>query len=101
MTNVDCDVRYCDFYLGSVAPGGYVWIFPKGEGLANVGIGVQLSQIHGTAEAKQLPRPLDREAPRVREGEDDRRRRRRRLDLRRRSSRRSRTGSCSSATPPG
>ncbi|MGD0044316.1 MAG: hypothetical protein ABSE84_28580, partial [Isosphaeraceae bacterium] len=39
MTNVDCDVRYCDFYLGEVAPGGYVWVFPKAEGLANVGIG--------------------------------------------------------------
>ena len=52
MTRVDCDVRYCDFYLGSVAPGGYVWIFPKGEGLANVGIGVQLSKIKGMAEAK-------------------------------------------------
>jgi digeranylgeranylglycerophospholipid reductase len=45
MTNVDCDVRYCDFYLGKVAPGGYVWIFPKAEGLANVGIGVQLSKV--------------------------------------------------------
>ncbi len=53
MTNVDCDVRYCDFYLGTVAPGGYVWIFPKAEGLANVGIGVQLSQISSTAEARK------------------------------------------------
>ncbi|HTT26756.1 MAG TPA: NAD(P)/FAD-dependent oxidoreductase [Thermoplasmata archaeon] len=53
MTNVDCDVRYCDFYLGKVAPGGYVWIFPKAEGLANVGIGVQLSQITGMAEARK------------------------------------------------
>ncbi|MDE1821848.1 MAG: NAD(P)/FAD-dependent oxidoreductase [Euryarchaeota archaeon] len=52
MTNVDCDPRYCDFYLGKVAPGGYVWIFPKGEGLANVGIGVQVSQIKNAAEAK-------------------------------------------------
>ncbi|HZY69867.1 MAG TPA: NAD(P)/FAD-dependent oxidoreductase [Thermoplasmata archaeon] len=52
MTNVDCDVRYCDFFLGKCAPGGYVWIFPKGEGLANVGIGVQVSQIKTTAEAK-------------------------------------------------
>jgi digeranylgeranylglycerophospholipid reductase len=52
MTNVDCDVRYCDFYLGKVAPGGYVWIFPKGESLANVGIGVQVSQIKSMAEAK-------------------------------------------------
>jgi digeranylgeranylglycerophospholipid reductase len=53
MTNVDCDVRYCDFYLGKVAPGGYVWIFPKADGLANVGIGVQLSQITGMAEARK------------------------------------------------
>ncbi|MCI4357612.1 MAG: NAD(P)/FAD-dependent oxidoreductase [Thermoplasmata archaeon] len=53
MTDVDCDVRYCDFYLGSVAPGGYVWIFPKDTGLANVGIGVQLSKIQGMAEARK------------------------------------------------
>ena len=52
MTNVDCDVRYCDFYLGKVAPGGYVWIFPKGDGLANVGIGVQVSKIKSMAEAR-------------------------------------------------
>lgn len=57
MTNVDCDVRYCDFYLGKVAPGGYVWIFPKGEGLANVGIGVQVSQVKAMADARNL---LDR-----------------------------------------
>jgi len=52
MTNVDCDVRYCDFYLGKVAPGGYVWIFPKAEGLANVGIGVQVSQVTSPADAR-------------------------------------------------
>ncbi|MDO5825836.1 MAG: digeranylgeranylglycerophospholipid reductase [Methanosphaera sp. rholeuAM130] len=27
-------------YFGSVAPGGYTWIFPKGDDIANVGIGV-------------------------------------------------------------
>jgi len=57
MTNVDCDVRYCDFYLGKVAPGGYVWIFPKGDGLANVGIGVQVSQVKDMADARNY---LDR-----------------------------------------
>src|SRR5579859_2207375 len=57
MTDVECDTRYCDFYLGSVAPGGYVWIFPKAEGLANVGIGVQLSQIKEPAAARSF---LDR-----------------------------------------
>jgi digeranylgeranylglycerophospholipid reductase len=52
MTNVDSDVRYCDFYLGKVAPGGYVWVFPKAEGLANVGIGVQVSQVTNMADAR-------------------------------------------------
>jgi digeranylgeranylglycerophospholipid reductase len=52
MTNVDCDVRYCDFFLGKVAPGGYVWVFPKAQGLANVGIGVQVSQVTSPADAR-------------------------------------------------
>ncbi|HRW83364.1 MAG TPA: NAD(P)/FAD-dependent oxidoreductase [Methanothrix sp.] len=35
------DDDYCEFYLGNeIAPGGYVWSFPKGHSLANVGIGV-------------------------------------------------------------
>ncbi|WP_290595784.1 MULTISPECIES: digeranylgeranylglycerophospholipid reductase [unclassified Archaeoglobus] len=41
MTGLDIDERYTYFYLGrEVAPGGYAWIFPKGNGSANVGIGV-------------------------------------------------------------
>ena len=40
MVNIDCVPDYCEFVIGSVAPGGYIWIFPKGEGVANVGIGV-------------------------------------------------------------
>lgn len=41
MVNCDADMEYCEFIIGrSVAPGGYLWIFPKGNGEANVGIGV-------------------------------------------------------------
>ncbi len=41
LTNIDCNNNYCDFYLGNkLAPGGYVWVFPKGKDEANVGIGV-------------------------------------------------------------
>lgn len=41
MTGLDIDENYTYFYLGrEVAPGGYAWIFPKGNGSANVGIGV-------------------------------------------------------------
>jgi len=36
------DPNFCKIYLTqSVAPGGYVWIFPKGETTANVGLSVQ------------------------------------------------------------
>ncbi len=35
------DQEYCYFYTGKkIAPGGYVWIFPKGGDRANVGIGI-------------------------------------------------------------
>ena len=36
-------------FFGSVAPGGYVWIFPKGDDIANVGIGVLKSKTDKTA----------------------------------------------------
>ncbi len=41
MAGLDIDDGICDFYFGThVAPGGYLWIFPKGRGSANVGIGI-------------------------------------------------------------
>ncbi|HXY87293.1 MAG TPA: NAD(P)/FAD-dependent oxidoreductase, partial [Candidatus Acidoferrales bacterium] len=47
MTNVDVSEDFCDFYLGSHAPGGYAWAFPKGNKTANVGIGVLASKLNG------------------------------------------------------
>ena len=52
MTGLDLDPRFTDFYIGTVAPGGYVWIFPKSRQVANVGIGLLLSKIKGASEAK-------------------------------------------------
>lgn len=41
MAGVQCDMTRLHLYFGSqVAPFGYVWIFPKANGLANVGIGI-------------------------------------------------------------
>ena len=41
MTGIDIDPAATVFYLGNeVAPEGYVWVFPKGERTANVGIGI-------------------------------------------------------------
>ncbi|MDR0198905.1 MAG: NAD(P)/FAD-dependent oxidoreductase, partial [Methanomassiliicoccaceae archaeon] len=52
MTNIDIDPKYCEFVIGSAAPGGYVWIFPKGERIANVGIGVQVAKCKHGADPK-------------------------------------------------
>jgi len=52
MTNIDIDPKYCEFVIGSAAPGGYIWIFPKGERVANVGIGVQVSKCKHGADPK-------------------------------------------------
>lgn len=41
LTNIDIEPHTTVFYLGNkIAPEGYVWIFPKGERSANVGIGI-------------------------------------------------------------
>jgi len=41
LTDIDIDPHSTVFYLGNhVAPEGYLWIFPKGERAANVGIGI-------------------------------------------------------------
>ena len=42
MANIDLDEpEFCDFYVGhKIAPRGYAWVFPKGERIANVGVGI-------------------------------------------------------------
>ncbi len=42
LAGIDIDPECTCYYIGEqVAPGGYAWIFPKGERRANVGLGVQ------------------------------------------------------------
>ena len=53
-TNCENLDAYCDFYLGKkIAPGGYIWVFPKGDGTANVGIGI-LASLSEPGLAKKL-----------------------------------------------
>ena len=41
VSNVRFERQYCDFYFSSqIAPGGYLWVFPKNEHLANIGLGI-------------------------------------------------------------
>ena len=42
MSNIEILPAYCDFYFGrEVAPLGYLWVFPKGDAIANVGVGIR------------------------------------------------------------
>ena len=55
IAGADINQEYCEFYIGNeMAPGGYVWVFPKGGGKANVGIGIL-----GSKMGKFKPRPVD------------------------------------------
>jgi digeranylgeranylglycerophospholipid reductase len=41
MVGVDIHPNYMQLYYGEhIAPGGYLWMFPKGDGIANIGLGV-------------------------------------------------------------
>lgn len=41
LTGVDLEDDVCEFYFGNdTAPMGYLWVFPKGNGMANVGVGI-------------------------------------------------------------
>lgn len=42
LAGIQADPTCACYFIGhDLAPGGYAWIFPKGEGKANVGLGVQ------------------------------------------------------------
>ncbi|MFO8051048.1 MAG: NAD(P)/FAD-dependent oxidoreductase [Thermoplasmatota archaeon] len=54
MVGIDTDERYTEFFLGKdIAPGGYVWCFPKEKGTANVGIGINGSLIDAPSAPKR------------------------------------------------
>ena len=41
VNNIKIDAHLCHFYFGkNVAPGGYLWVFPKSQTQANIGIGI-------------------------------------------------------------
>jgi len=69
LTNIDCKDAYCDFYIGKkIAPGGYIWVFPKGKDIANVGIGI-LASLSESAMAKKLLDNFIAKDPRLKNGE--------------------------------
>jgi digeranylgeranylglycerophospholipid reductase len=57
LAGIDIDPTCTSYWINyEIAPGGYAWVFSKGEGRANVGLGVQadLWQVTGPHSADQL-----------------------------------------------
>jgi digeranylgeranylglycerophospholipid reductase len=68
LTDIDVKDAFCEFYLGKeIAPGGYVWVFPKGKGIANVGIGILASLSESGMAKKLLDRFIEND-PRLKNG---------------------------------
>jgi digeranylgeranylglycerophospholipid reductase len=60
LAGIAVDPNCCDYYLGQrLAPGGYAWIFPKGDHMANVGLGVQ-ADLARTSALEYLHRFIER-----------------------------------------
>jgi digeranylgeranylglycerophospholipid reductase len=52
---IQVDEDILDFYLGDeLAPGGYLWVFPKGKDSANVGIGISVDRAKEKSAIKYL-----------------------------------------------
>jgi len=67
---IDVDPHAIEFHFGSeVAPGGYAWVFPKGESTANLGVGVTAKastrgrSVKAPSPMEWLARFRDRRAP--------------------------------------
>lgn len=55
IAGIDLAQDTLDFYFGdAVAPGGYLWAFPKGPGTANVGIGINVEHAKKRAAVRYL-----------------------------------------------
>ena len=68
MTNIDIEENFTHFYIGSSAPGGYLWIFPKGKREANVGIGVSLNKLKSQGEVKKYLDDFIEKHPNLKKG---------------------------------
>ncbi|MGB9902429.1 geranylgeranyl reductase family protein [Methanothrix sp.] len=64
MVDVDIDRDAAEMYFGDRwAPGGYAWIIPLGDDIANVGVGVRRSYIRGEIDLPGILRRFVEEHP--------------------------------------
>ncbi|HEY5615771.1 MAG TPA: NAD(P)/FAD-dependent oxidoreductase, partial [Bacteroidota bacterium] len=64
LTGIQVEEEVLDFYFGDqVAPGGYLWVFPKGKDSANVGLGVSVEKAKKKAAIKYLEEFIEKKFP--------------------------------------
>lgn len=64
LSGVHVDEGILDFYFGDeIAPGGYLWVFPKGKDTANVGIGISVERAKEKAAIKHLEEFVEKRYP--------------------------------------
>jgi digeranylgeranylglycerophospholipid reductase len=67
VSSIDVDPNVVEFHMGrDVAPGGYAWVFPKGESTANVGVGLVVDSSGGRSPMDYLREFKRRRCPRSR-----------------------------------
>jgi digeranylgeranylglycerophospholipid reductase len=64
LSGVSVDEGILDFYFGDdIAPGGYLWVFPKGKDSANVGIGISVECAKEKAAVRWLDEFVQKKFP--------------------------------------
>lgn len=64
LSGVSVEDGILDFYFGEkVAPGGYLWVFPKGRNTANVGIGISVETAKERAPVRYLEDFIEKRYP--------------------------------------
>lgn len=67
LTDIDLEEELTHFYFGNeIAPGGYVWAFPKGRNMANVGIGIRPDRKNGKSALQYLDGFIEKHFPKSR-----------------------------------
>lgn len=64
LANIDVEPQYIYFYFGhEVAPGGYLWVFPKNDRVANVGLGISGEYARYKSARRYLQEFIDKRFP--------------------------------------
>ena len=66
LSGIEVDPDVLDFYFGDeISPGGYLWVFPKGNDTANVGLGLSVEEAKKKSAIKFLHEFVDRKFPKA------------------------------------